>query len=256
MKVSVLMAVYNGADVVQAAVDSILTQTYSEWELLIIDDASTDGTLPLLHELAAKEPRIKIICNKVNRGLATSLNTAWKLAKGDLLARTDADDASMPERLERQVKFMESHPEVAVLGTGAELVDKKGRFLGMGFRPEQHDALVKNIYRENPFMHSSVMLRKNFYEAMGGYDERLRRAQDYDLWLRSYRRFQFHNLQEPLIRHRVRQPLSVRAILSGTFVMAYNAYREGCLLTRGWYALRFFAAATSTKMGLMDMRTR
>jgi len=256
MKVSVLMAVYNGADVVQAAVESILTQTYTEWELLIIDDASTDGTLPLLHELAAKEARIKIICNNFNRGLAASLNVAWKLAKGDLLARMDADDVSMPQRLERQVRFMESHPEIAVLGTGAELVDKKGRFLGIGFRPKQHDALVKNIYRENPFMHSSVMLRRKFYEAMGGYDERLRRAQDYDLWLRSYRRFQFHNLQEALIRHRVRQPLSLRAILSGTFVMAYNAYREGCLLTRGWYALRFFAAATSTKIGLMDMRTR
>src|SRR3954471_23282431 len=126
MKVSVLMAVYNGSDVVQAAVQSILTQTFSDWELLIVDDASTDGTLPLLRELAAKESRIKVICNDFNRGLAASLNTVWKLAKGDLLARMDADDVSMPERLERQVGFMEAHPEIAVLGTGAELVDKKG----------------------------------------------------------------------------------------------------------------------------------
>src|ERR1039458_114749 len=130
MRVSVLMAVYNGASSVRAAIASIAAQTYEDWELIIVDDGSTDSTLSTLEIIAATDPRIHILHNTRNRGLAASLNTARKYAHGDLLARMDADDVSHPERFQCQVQFMATHPEVDVLGTGLEMVSAAGTTLG------------------------------------------------------------------------------------------------------------------------------
>jgi GT2 family glycosyltransferase len=254
MHVTVLLAVYNGADFVRTSMESIIEQTYHDWDLLIVDDASTDETPALLHNLAAKERRITVIRNKANYGLATSLNIGWRQAQGELIARADADDWSSPRRLACQVEFMERHPEVAVLGTGAALVDELGRSLGIALRPEQHEVLTREIYKKNPFIHPSVMMRRNFLTALGGYDERLRRSQDYDLWLRGYRCYHYHNLPEVLIRYKVHRRLSLQAIVSGTFVLGRAAYREGRLLTRGWYALRWLSASLLTKFGLYESR--
>ena len=254
MHVTVLMPVYNEAGVVQTAVESILSQTYKDWDLLIIDDGSTDGTSTLVQSIAEKDPRITVIRNAANRGISAALNQGWKQARGHLIARMDADDVSLPQRLERQVLFMESHPEVAVLGTGVQLVDGQGKILGVALPPEQHQELVHSMYRRTPFYHSSVMVRQSFYEAMNGYDERWRRSEDTDLWLRSYGHFRFHNLQEPLIRYRFSGRQTLREIAERTLMLAYAAYREGRLLTRGWYAVRFVALSLVLKTGLWKMR--
>jgi glycosyltransferase EpsE len=256
MHVTVLMAVYNGVGTVKMAVESILKQTYQDWEFLIVDDASTDGTREILESMVRQDSRITIIRNPINLGLAASLNRGWRRTKGELIARMDADDASFPDRLERQAKFMETHPDITVLGGGAELVDEKGQFLGIAFRPENHDELVKKIYKENPFIHPTVMMRKNFLEVLGGYAENVGQAEDYDLWTRGYRKFHFHNLREPLIRYSVSQKQSFHRIVSSTLAVARATYRDGCLLTHGWYAIRFVTAAMLTKMGLYDSRLR
>ena len=146
----------------------------------------------------------------------------------------DADDVSLPERLSRQTEFMRAHPHGAVLGTGAEYVDEQGRSLGVFLPPEQHEALVFSRRQAVPLIHPSVMVGRSFLEALGGYDERLPRSQDADLWLRGYRRFRYHNLQEVLIRYRCRSVASFRTILAGAFVRAHAAYREGRLSTDGW----------------------
>ena len=236
MLVTVLMGVHNNVDSVRSAIESIRQQSYLDWEFFIVDDASTDGTRTVLKRLAGEEPRITLVRNSVNRGLAASLNRGWRMAKGDLIARMDADDESLPDRLQLQVEFMGSHPEVAVLGGGAELIDETGCRLGLALRPEHHEELVRRILKENPLIHPTVMLRRAFLKTMGGYDDRLRRAQDYDLWLRAYRQFRFHNLQRPLIRFRVPRSIPLQSILWGTFVRGRTARRERRPLTCGWCA--------------------
>lgn len=242
------MAVYNTIDSVKDAVDSILSQTHEDWDLLIIDDHSTDGTFDLLLSIAEVEPKITVLRNPKNLGLAASLNRGWRLARGELIARMDADDISHPQRLAKQVDFMEKHPEVDVLGTGAELIDEEGHSLKLVNMPEKHEDLVKNISKSTPFFHPSVMMRKEFLRITGGYDERLRRKQDYDLWSRSFREFRFHNLKEPLIGYQTegyRRPL--RTIMYGVYVRIRCAYRNGYICKGTCFALLGFIRSLFVK---------
>lgn len=241
--VTVLMPVRNSVGSVERAVLSIVHQTHNAWELLVVDDASTDGTWEVVQALARQDSRVVAIRNHQRRGLGASLNLAWSRSRHELIARMDGDDESFTIRLARQAGFMAEHPEVTVLGAGAELVDESGALLGVALRPERHEELVRDMYRRSPFIHPSVMMQRCLLERLGGYDESLWRAQDQDLWLRAYRPFRFHNLQQPLLRYTVHRALSWEATLGGTFVLARAAYREGRTLSRGWYAVRFFLAA-------------
>ncbi|MFH1918719.1 MAG: glycosyltransferase, partial [Planctomycetota bacterium] len=254
MHVTVLMAVYNDAGTVEAAVESIRTQTYTNWDLLMVDDGSTDDTPAILQRLAQQDERITVLRNETNRGLPAALNIGWRQARGELIARMDADDLCLPERLQRQVEFMTAHPEVAVLGTGVEYMDEDGRTLGRGVRPEQHEELVQKILRESPFYHPSVMVRPTFYEALGGYDERIRRAEDRDLWLRGRRRFRYHNLREPLIRYRISGKPSWRDIYDGTYALLLAVRREQMPLVCYWYPLRQLLGGVSIWTGLRRKR--
>lgn len=256
MSVTVLMAVLNGRAIVRQAIESIMEQTYTDWELCVIDDASHDGTPDVLETFAAAEPRIRVIRNPRTRGLAACMNAGWRATTGQFIARMDADDASLRDRLERQVRFLESHPDVAVVGTGAELFDESGRRLGMALRPSDHETLLARIFLENPFIHPSVMMRRTFLDSLGGYDERLSRAQDYDLWLRGARRFRYSNLEAPLIRYRVRRRPSMQSILWGTVALARGGYRERQLLRGGWGALRFLVAGLLAKAHLRQPDVR
>jgi glycosyltransferase EpsE len=250
MHVTVIMAAYNASSAVLRAVDSIRTQTYRDWDFVIVDDASTDKTWEILHRATSSDPRIRLLRNSSNKGLAASLNIAWRNASGELIGRMDADDVSLPRRLEAQVAFLEKHPEIDVLGTAMQAVTREGRVLGYGSRPESHGEIVERMYRINPFVHPSVIMRRCFLEQLGGYDERLRRAQDNDLWLRGYRRFRYHNLQEPLIQYRVPRKPSMQSIAGSAYVQLRAAYREGLLLSKGWYALRSVAAGLLIRMNL------
>jgi glycosyltransferase EpsE len=252
--VTVLMPVRNSVESVERAVLSIIRQKYDAWELLVVDDASTDGTWDAVQALVRRDPRVVAIRNSERRGLAASLNLGWSRSTHGLIARMDGDDESLEIRLTRQTDFMAEHPEVAVLGAGAELMDESGALLGVTFRPEGHEELVRDMYRRSPFIHPSVMMRRSFLERLGGYDESLWRAEDQDLWLRGYRQFRFHNLQVPLIRYRVRRALPWEDILTGTFVLGRAAYREGRMLSRGWYALRFLLATVAGRAGLRTGR--
>jgi glycosyltransferase involved in cell wall biosynthesis len=256
LSVAVLLPVHNGEATVQSSIQSLAGQTYSGWTLVAVDDASSDATPYLLREFAAGDPRVQVLCNRERLGLAGSLNAAAAATSAQILARLDADDIALPTRLEEQLSFLESHPEVGVLGTGAELIDARGRSLGCAFRPEDHEILTQRIFRENPFIHPSVMLRRTFLEATGGYDVRLRRAQDYDLWLRGYKITRFHNLPRPLIRYRLRERPTWEGIAFGVFVLLRAALREGRPLSLGLYGLRFLVASTGTRLGLWSSRLR
>jgi glycosyltransferase involved in cell wall biosynthesis len=254
MHVTVILAVHNGEASIDAAIASIVAQTHDDWDLILVNDASIDRTGAMLDAWVARDPRIAVVHNGHNLGLAASLNLAWRRARGELIARMDADDVSLPERLEAQVAFFRSHHEVDVLGTGAFLVDDDGHPRGTAVRAVEHEELIAKIYKEVPFIHSTVMMRRSFLDALGGYDPRLRRGQDYDLWSRGHRQFHYANLPLPLIKYRVGARPTFRAIFYATYVVACAVVRDGHLLTHSWWPLRCFLGMTAAKLGFWRLR--
>lgn len=255
-RVSVVMGVHNGAASLDQAIASIVGQSYENWELIVVDDSSTDSSLSVARAWRQRDPRIRIVEHARNRGLAVSLNDALAESRGELIARMDADDVSLPHRLQKQVQFLDDHPAVAVVGTGAEFVDARGIRLGTGRLFEEHADIAAHIYRTSPFIHPSVMMRRSFLESLGGYDVRLRRAQDADLWLRGYRSYRYHNLPEPLMRCRIRDRggVGARSMLTGAFVLARSAYRERSMVSKGRYACRFLLSNVLVKSGFRKRR--
>lgn len=199
--VSVIMTVYNGEKHVGEAVRSILGQTLTNFELVIVDDGSVDATLEVLQEFQFY-PRVRILqCPRLGR--ARALNVAWKEARGKLIANLDADDIALPERLQRQSSYLEAHPEIALLGTAVIIQDEKLRTLRDGIRPTGCRELKRELIRTNPFVHSAVMIRRDVLEQVGGYDENLRILIDYDLWVRMAAQHGVFNLSEFLSVKRV-----------------------------------------------------
>jgi glycosyltransferase involved in cell wall biosynthesis len=198
--VSVVIAVRNGAAWVGEAVGSVLAQTDGDHELIIVDDGSTDATADLLAGIA--DPRLRVLRQEA-AGLTRALNRALGVARADLVARLDADDLMLPERLARQRAFLTAHPDVGVLGTAAREVDAAGLPVSE-VRPPLDDAAIRRaLIRRNPFVHSSVVMRRQVVEAAGGYDEAVAVAQDYELWLRLSRAAKLANLPEPLVLRRL-----------------------------------------------------
>jgi glycosyltransferase involved in cell wall biosynthesis len=198
--VSVLMAVRDGAAWVAAAVGSILGQTDADHELIVVDDGSTDATADVL--AGTGDPRLRVVRQEA-AGLTTGLNRALGLARADLVARLDADDVALPERLARQRAFLAANPDVGVLGTAAREIDAAGVPVGE-VRPPVDDAAIRRaLIRRNPFVHSSVMARRALLASAGGYDEGVAVAQDYDLWMRLSTRTRLANLTEVLVVRRL-----------------------------------------------------
>ena len=199
--VSVLMGVWNGAPQVGEAAESILSQTMTDLELIVVDDDSTDATPAILGSF--HDPRLQVL-RRARGGLTSALNAALRLARAPLLARLDADDVALPERLERQLAFLSAHPEIGLCGTAAREVDASGRAVAV-VRPPADDAGIRRaLIRRNPFVHSSVVMRRAAVEQAGGYDEAFPVAQDYDLWMRMSRVTRMANLSEPLVVRRLR----------------------------------------------------
>jgi len=184
--VSVLLPVYNGAAYLSAAVDSVLNQTYQNLELIIINDGSTDQSASIVEQF--RDSRIRF-SNQTNRGLAATLNRAIDLSRGKYLARQDQDDLSFPTRFAKQVDFLESHQKCGMVGTWAEIweVDQRSR------RAHKHptdDLILKfELLFDNPFVHSSVMIRKEALDIVGTYctDKSRQPPEDYELWSGSLR---------------------------------------------------------------------
>jgi glycosyltransferase involved in cell wall biosynthesis len=198
--VSIVMAVRNGAASVAEAIGSVLGQTDGDHELIVVDDGSTDATAELL--AGVTDPRLRIVRQEA-AGLTRALNRALGLARADLVARLDADDLALPERLACQRAFLAEHPDVGVLGTAAREVDAAG-FPVSVVRPPQDDAAIRRaLIRANPFVHSSVMARRALLASVGGYDERVAVAQDYELWMRLAPRTRLANLAEVLVVRRL-----------------------------------------------------
>lgn len=179
--ISVLMSVYNSASYLREAVESILNQTFADFEFLVIDDGSTDESLKILQEYASKDKRI-ILTSRENRGLTRSLNELLAQAKGKYIARQDADDISLPHRFEKQVHFLETHQDVVLLSSLLELIDASGRSIKVipdVFEPDLLDWYL--LFDHYLGGHSQFMFRRVQLINLGGYDEKYRYGQDYVL---------------------------------------------------------------------------
>lgn len=202
-KVSILMPVYNGETYLKNSVDSILNQTFTDFEYILIDDGSTDSTWLILSEYANRDERIKLFKNEVNLGLVKSLNKGLHLARGEHIARQDADDVALPERLELQTRFLESHPEVGGLGTSVEIIDERGKTVRKEILPEDRDSLQGLLLVNNFMHHSTMMVRRSLMEVLGGYDESMLHAEDYDLWWRLSCISDLATLPDTLVKRRL-----------------------------------------------------
>ena len=202
-QISILLPVKNGASVLAEAIDSLLRQTFPDWELLAIDDGSTDSTAELIAGYSDK--RIRLIKNDRNIGVAASLNRAEAISAGEYIARMDADDIALPERLAQQYQFLESHPNVALCGTAVETF---GGFEEVYQLPRQHSDIRALLFLQPSLMHPTVMWRrKSFREKDLHYQENPPTAEDYELWVRATEKVQFANLPQILLRYRVDQSI-------------------------------------------------
>ncbi|MBU4477612.1 MAG: glycosyltransferase [Candidatus Omnitrophica bacterium] len=201
LKVTVLMSVYNGQRYLAGAMESILNQSFKDFEFLIVNDGSMDRTAEILQGYS--DCRIKIINNEKNIGLTKSLNEGAQIARGKYIARMDADDISLPERLEKQVVFLDEHADVALVGTNFLHINAQGEQLTTVVVPTQNDELQEKLLKQNCFCHGSVMFRRDVFDEIGYYSEEFKYAQDYDLFLRIAEHFNIANLKEVLYRWRL-----------------------------------------------------
>lgn len=199
-EVTVLMPVYNGEKFLKEAIDSILNQTFTDFEFLIVNDGSTDGTEAII--LSYNDPRIKLI-TQPNGGVAKALNTGLKQASGKYIARMDADDFSTPERLQIQYDFLQQNPGYILIGSDVNYISEEGEFIFRYINPAYtHEQLKNVIYQDCSFVHSTVFFVKEIAISLGGYPERAHSFEDHLLWTKFIREGKICNLEMVLGSYR------------------------------------------------------
>ncbi len=186
-KVSVIIGIYNCASTLQEALDSLYSQTFQDFDIILCDDGSTDGTLELASQNAEKHDNIILLHNQTNLGLNVTLNRCLSSATGEFIARMDGDDVSLPDRFEKEVSFLDAHPEYAIVSTPMLYFDEDGVFgrgVAGGYEPD-----IKSLEKGSPFCHAPSMVRKTAFDRVNGYSESrfLIRYEDYDLWTRMFK---------------------------------------------------------------------
>lgn len=200
-EITVLMPVYNGERYLREAIESILNQTFKNFEFLIINDCSTDGSREII--LSYNDERIRLIDNQVNMGQTKSLNKGLRIARGRYIARIDQDDISLPERLRLQAKVFHDNPELSVIGSSAIFIDGEGEKIDYWNASSEIEDIMVNIFFNNPICHSSAMMKREEVLALGGYDERYLCSQDFELWSRFIRKgYKISNIEEYLVKIR------------------------------------------------------
>ena len=199
--VSVVMPVYNAGEFLQEAVQSVLDQTFRCFEVIVIDDGSIDNSNEILKSFQKLDTRIAMY-HQENSGVIASLNRGCKLAKGKYIARMDADDVCHPVRLEKQISFLEKHPEVGILGSAAFIVNEFGATVDQIVVPANPALIQWHLAFENCFVHSSVVMRRDVLQALDYYRSGARHAEDYDLWSRATDITRLTNLPDSLMKRR------------------------------------------------------
>ncbi|MCA9776909.1 MAG: glycosyltransferase [Candidatus Eremiobacteraeota bacterium] len=200
-QVSVIMSVHNGGRYLKAAVESVLQQTFRDFEFLIVDDGSTDGSSEYLESLSGLDSRVRMLSQE-NSGLVFSLNRLIRESRGSLLARMDADDVCLPDRLQAQVDRFRKEPGLGVLGGHIEIIGPESEALGKWLYPTTPGKVEETLKFGCPVAHPAVMMRKNLVDKVGGYREFFTHCEDYDLWLRLSELAAISNLDQTVLRYR------------------------------------------------------
>jgi glycosyltransferase involved in cell wall biosynthesis len=253
--VTVLMSVYNGLPYLPEALDSILEQTFSDFEFLIIDDASTDGSGRVLAEYAERDSRIKILTNERNQGLGYSLAQGVELAQTIWIARMDADDIAVPNRLELQMSYVKDNPEVDILGGYALNINDDGQIIGERRVPICHEDIYRLLWT-NPFIHATVMFRRQAILRVGSYSEKIRKRQDYELWFRcALGKLKFANLALPLIYYRFTKNTFKRNNLRQVIIPSLLIGWKGCWMV-GASPIAYIGVTKPLLIGLLPPSLR
>ena len=229
-KVSIIMGAYNCENIVSKSIESVIDQSYENWELIICDDASTDKTYNVINKYAKLDSRIKLIRNKTNKRLAQSLNNCLEIANGKYIARIDADDYYTKDKLNVQVKYMEENPELDVTGTGRYLYnDEEGDYAIV--KPIENPS-KKTLLTGSPFAHPTIMMKKEVYDSIGGYtvSKATMRCEDLDLWFKFYEKdYIGKNIQKPLLHYHLCEDdykkRTVKAAV-GTSKIMYSGFKR------------------------------
>jgi len=201
-RVSVLLPVWNGESFLKAAIESILQQTLSAFELIVIDDGSTDASAAIAEEFARDDDRVRVL-RRAHEGLSAALNAGIAEARGEYVARMDADDISVPHRLHDQVAYLDAHPACVAAGAWIEVIDETGQLLGRKTFVETHEEISAALYRGiSPIAHPTIIIRRDALQASGGYDARCYPSEDLDLWFRLAERGELANIGRTLLQHR------------------------------------------------------
>ena len=204
-EISVITATYNDSIYLAEAIQSVLNQTFSDFEHIIVDDASDDGETPrFIDSYAKKDSRIIALRNEENIGRAASRNRALEIAQGKYIAIMDGDDLSTPDRFEKQIKFLQENPGIGYIGTATQVINKQtGKFIREIEMPLTHGKILWHFCFSFPFYHSSTMGYRYLFQQVGGYDPSFVRSQDMDLWARMAKFTKFANLPDVLYTYRV-----------------------------------------------------
>lgn len=227
---TVVLPVRDGEAYLDAAIASLRAQTFTNFDLLVIDDGSRDRTAEIASRHAAEDGRVQCLTNPAS-GIVAALNFGVERARAPLIARMDADDIALPERLERQMVRMAAEPDLLVLGTATIRIDGQGHRHGVDIRPVPSDEIADVLLRTNCIAHPTVVMRRAAVEAAGGYRQAYLRAEDYDLWLRLAERGRLANLPEPLLEYRIAHA-PFRAELFSRQIMSEIAARAAAVMRR------------------------
>jgi glycosyltransferase involved in cell wall biosynthesis len=229
--ISVILSFFNSQDTLALSIQSVLDQSYSDIELILIDDFSSDNSYEIANYFAKRDSRIFLMKNNSNLGLARSLNLAIHQSRFPYIARIDADDICYPDRLAMQFNFLRDNPEIDILGSNAVLIDEAGMKVGQTDIPLAHDEILSAIRYRNPLIHPTVIMKRDVFKGLNGYDEKLRKAQDLDLWQRAVTSgYVFRNLSNCLIMYRQVLQKPTATILKGFKISFLYALKNRSLV--------------------------
>lgn len=231
-KISVIMPNYNCEKYIAKAIDSILNQTFTDFEFIIIDDGSTDNSWNIIQEYAKKDERIVAVRNDENKHIVYTRNRWLKIAKWEYIAFLDSDDVAYKERFEKQLDFMDIHKNIWLCWSNFDFIDNTWKITWGKKFPETDKEIKKSIWFRNPFWQNTMMILKKCFDEIWFYDDWFRNAEDLDMWIRMWTKYEMYNLQENLVQYRIYWENS---ILKQQKLMIQNTLKARRKALKLWY---------------------
>ncbi len=237
-KISVIMPNYNGEKYLVESIESVLNQTFSDFEFIIIDDGSSDNSWEIIQKYAKKDKRIVAVKNEKNLWVHKTRNKLLSLVHGEYIAMMDSDDISLPERFEKQIKFFSTHSWYAFCGTNFTFIDWDWKVTWKKKFPETDEEIKKSFFWRNPFGQNTVMMKSSIIDTVWYYDEHLEVAEDLDMWIRIGIKYKMYNLQENLVQYRIHGQNSIltrqKEHIKNTLKIRKKALKLGYKMTLKW----------------------